>query len=221
MKRYLIVSLLLLPLLLLSFSLSSAWAERGHRYPGKSHVIDKRHHHNHYYPRRGSIVSHIPSRHHRVLHHGSRFYFSSGVWYRPYGARYTVVAPPIGVVIPILPRSYTTVWYGDEPYYYAAGAYYRWYPAERGYVVVNPPEDVTAYQEPEVPDELFVYPSAGQSEELQATDRYECHRWAADESGFDPTRAGGGVPAEENYTRRSNYNRATKACVEARGYSVE
>jgi hypothetical protein len=155
------------------------------------------------------------------LHHGSRFYFSAGTWYQPYGARFTVIAPPVGITIPILPRSYRTVWYGDDPYYYAGGAYYRWHPAERGYIVVNPPEDVDAHEEPEVPDELFVYPSAGQTKAQQATDRYECHRWAADESGFDPTRAGGGVPAEENYARRSNYNRATKACLEAREYSVQ
>jgi len=221
MKKYLFVSLFLLPLLLLSFSLSTAWADRGRRSPGDAYVRDNRHHHNQYYPRRGLTVSHLPDRHRRVLHHGTSFYFSAGVWYQPYGARYTVVAPPLGVVIPILPRNYTTVWYGNVPYYYADSTYYRWYPEERGYVVVSPPEGVNAYEEPEVPDELFVYPGTGQSEEQQATDRYECHRWAVDEAGFDPTRAGGGVPAEENFERRSNYNRATKACLEARGYSVQ
>lgn len=226
MKIYRIAAILFVPLFLLCLSLSTAWADRGHkrierRHISNAYVIDKRHHHNQYYPRRGHIVSHLPSRHHRALHGGTSFYFSAGTWYRPYGARYTVIAPPIGVVVPILPRLYTTVWYGSDPYYYAGGAYYRWYPQERGYIVVEPPNDVDVYEEPEVPDELFVYPGAGQDEERQALDRYECHRWASDESGFDPTRAGGNVPANEAVDRRSNYNRATKACLEARGYSVQ
>ncbi len=39
---------------------------------------------------------------------------------------------------------------------------------------------------------LFVYPSQGQSQEQQSRDRYECHLWAVQQTGFDPTRA---VPA--------------------------
>jgi len=35
---------------------------------------------------------------------------------------------------------------------------------------------------------LYVYPSAGQSQEQQDRDRYECHDWAVSQTGFDPTR---------------------------------
>jgi len=35
---------------------------------------------------------------------------------------------------------------------------------------------------------LYVYPSAGQSQEQQDRDRFECHSWAVDQTGFDPTR---------------------------------
>lgn len=35
--------------------------------------------------------------------------------------------------------------------------------------------------------DLYIYPKNGQSEELQRRDRYECHVWAADQSGFDPS----------------------------------
>ena len=35
----------------------------------------------------------------------------------------------------------------------------------------------------------YVYPSAGQSEQQQAKDRYECHQWAVTQSGFDPSTA--------------------------------
>jgi len=226
MKLYRLAAFFFVPLLLVCFSVGPALADRGprdggRRDGGRDYVFDKRHHHNQYYPRHGYVVNRIPDRHYRTMYHGTSYYFSSGVWYRPYGSSFTVIAPPIGVVVPILPRVYTTVWYGEVPYYYADGAYYRWYPAERGYIVVNPPEDIDRYDQPEVPDELFVYPRSGQKADQQALDRYECHRWAVDESGFDPTRAGGGVPVSESTDRRSNYNRATKACLEARGYSVE
>jgi hypothetical protein len=32
----------------------------------------------------------------------------------------------------------------------------------------------------------FVYPKKGQSQEQQQKDQYECHLWAADQSGVDP-----------------------------------
>jgi len=35
--------------------------------------------------------------------------------------------------------------------------------------------------------DLYIYPKNGQSNELQRRDRYECHVWAADQSGFDPS----------------------------------
>jgi hypothetical protein len=34
----------------------------------------------------------------------------------------------------------------------------------------------------------FVYPSRGQSPEQQKKDEFECHSWAVQQSGFDPTR---------------------------------
>jgi hypothetical protein len=90
-----------------------------------------------------------------------------------------------------------------------------------GYVVVKAPEEDKIDQEAGVPDELFIYPKAGQSEEQQATDRYECYRWAADQTGFDPTQPGGGVPVEQHATKHSDYQRAMKACLEGRDYSVK
>lgn len=35
-------------------------------------------------------------------------------------------------------------------------------------------------------DETYVFPAAGQSEEQQKKDEYECYLWAADQSGYDP-----------------------------------
>jgi outer membrane lipoprotein SlyB len=42
--------------------------------------------------------------------------------------------------------------------------------------------------------DLFVYPSEGQSDEQLADDRYECHVWAVQESRFDPSQLGETAP---------------------------
>jgi hypothetical protein len=36
-------------------------------------------------------------------------------------------------------------------------------------------------------DDLFIYPQKSQTEEQQSKDRFECHEWAVQQSGFDPT----------------------------------
>jgi len=64
---------------------------------------------------------------------------------------------------------------------------------------------------------LIVYPKNGQSEAQQGTDKFECHRWAAGQTGFDPTQATG-APAPG---KRSDYFRAQAACLEGRGYTVK
>ncbi len=35
----------------------------------------------------------------------------------------------------------------------------------------------------------FAYPNGGQSQEQQASDRFQCHQWAVSQTGFDPTTA--------------------------------
>jgi hypothetical protein len=45
---------------------------------------------------------------------------------------------------------------------------------------------------------VFAYPNAGQSEEQQAKDRFECHQWSVNQSGFDPTTAAP-LPAQTAY----------------------
>lgn len=39
---------------------------------------------------------------------------------------------------------------------------------------------------------MFVYPARGQTEDQLERDRYECHTWAVQQSGFDPSRDGNG-----------------------------
>ena len=35
----------------------------------------------------------------------------------------------------------------------------------------------------------YAYPNAGQSEQQQSQDRYECHQWSVSQTGFDPSTA--------------------------------
>ena len=37
--------------------------------------------------------------------------------------------------------------------------------------------------------EMFIYPAKGQSGEQQQKDEFECHQWALQQTGYDPTKA--------------------------------
>jgi len=186
-------------------------------------AVDGRYSHNQSYPVRGNYYNSLPYGYSSAHYHGSPYYYHGGAWYRPYGPRYVVVAPPIGIGIGWLPPYYTTVWFGGAPYYYADHTYYQWYPERREYVVAQPPEQqhATVGDSPSNDEEVFVYPKNGQSEAQQNTDRYECHAWAVQQSGFDPTRPSGGVAENDIEARRAAYRRAEGACLEGRGYSVK
>jgi len=205
---------------------SVAHADRDHDGPGRNGVLDHRYNHDHYYPARGSYVRELPRGYYASNYRGSPYYFHGGVWYRSYGPRYVVVRPPVGIRLGILPPFYTTVYFGGVPYYYADDVYYRWYPQEQAYVVTDPPEgseSTTAAPSAAAPSssDLFIYPKNGQSEQQQASDRYECHAWAKKQTGFDPTQPLGGVDESQSASKRADYQRAEGACLEARGYTVK
>jgi hypothetical protein len=107
------------------------------------------------------------------------------------------------------PLYYPTAWWGGVPYYYADNPYYRWNGAVNQYETVSPPQGPQS-------SELIVYPKNGQSQEQMGTDKFECHRWAAAQTGFDPTRPAGGSASG----RRADYFRAQRACLDGRGYTV-
>jgi hypothetical protein len=53
--------------------------------------------------------------------------------------------------------------------------------------VAPPPRTYTVPAPP--PQRVFVYPANGQSAEQTDRDRYECHVWAVQQTGVDPSRA--------------------------------
>lgn len=180
--------------------------------------MDIRHGHNRAYPTVGTAFRSLPPGYFTTRYRGTPYYFRDGIWYRHASFGFAVVLPPAGAFITVLPPYYTTVMFGGIPYYYADNVYYRWDADQSGYIVGDPPAgagETTANAGPA--GEPFVYPKNGQSAGQLATDRYECHRWAADQSGFDPTRTG----SNDNAGKRADYERAQAACLEARGYSVK
>ena len=180
---------------------------------------DTRHQHNHDYPARGQYIGSLPKGHRDVFYRGARYHFYGGVWYRPEGRRFLVVAPPIGLFVPFLPPFYTTIWFSGIPYYYANEVYYT--STVGGYVVAPPPQGEVS----QVPTsagqtqtgQLFVYPRQGQSPKQQADDRYACHSWAVDQTSYDPTKP----PIDASEAQRDNYRRAMSACLDGRGYTVK
>lgn len=193
---------------------------QGYEQPPKGYQMDRHYQHNRYYPPHGYTITKLPPQHHSVHYHDHRYYYYGGVWYRPYGVSFVVVAPPIGVTIPILPPFYTTIWVGGYPYYYANNAYYVWDRSREGYVVTNPPTGVSEENTTLQSDELFIYPKQGQSEQKQADDRYACHQWGVKQTGYDPTRPPNNISQPDLNRKRDDYQRAMKACLEGRGYSV-
>ena len=133
----------------------------------------------------------------------------------------SVCAVVVGIGISFLPPFYSTVWFGGIPYYYADSTYYLWRAEQQQYVVTAPPPGVAASTSDVAGNaDLYAYPKNGQNDELQGRDRYECHSWAVTQSGFDPTQPLGGVPASEAANKRADYQRAERACLEGRGYTV-
>lgn len=214
-----------------SLTATCAADEHGHGYRHVEHferehhrgyILDRRYHHDHYYPPRGYSVRGLPGGYRFFRYHGGSYYFSNGIWYSPSGFGFVVVAPPVGLVIPVLPPYYTTVWVGGVPYYYAGNVYYTWQPTMQGYMVTQPPSDESSVTtQPSGADQFYVYPKNGQSAEQQSKDRYECHRWAVGQTGFDPTQPAGNVSASQIDAKRADYRRAIGACLDARGYSVK
>ena len=62
----------------------------------------------------------------------------------------------------------------------------------------------------------YVYPAKGQSAEQQQKDQYECHQWAVQQTGFDPSQ-----PVEQSTPRHSVMGGAARgAAVGAVGGAI-
>jgi len=161
--------------------------------------------------------------------YGGRGYYpgrgwAGGYWHGVFWPRCWFY-PGFAWFLPVLPFGYATFWWGGVPYYYSDNLYYTWSPADNGYVVTTPPpvEGEPADQggsagaagaPADSAADVYLYPRNGQSDQQMANDRYECHSWAAGQTGFDPTRGG------QQSGNRDDYRRAMISCLDARGYSA-
>ncbi|WDY58626.1 DUF6515 family protein [Pseudomonas sp. PSKL.D1] len=169
--------------------------------------------------RPGQTVDRFPDRYWKVPYRGDDYFYSGGYWYRPHGGSYIVVAPPYGVRVSYLPSYAREVWLGGALFFLVADTYYQYLADSQEYVVVNPPAAAPA-PVPVAPAgnvyDVVAYPMYGQGQEQQEQDRYQCHRWAVSQSGFDPATATYAPPANI----ADNYRRALGACFSGRGYSI-
>jgi Family of unknown function (DUF6515) len=69
------------------------------------------------------------------------------------------------------------------------------------------------------PTAIAIQPRNGQSADQEASDRYECYRFAVAQSGFDPLVSSSGSPPAE--PAKQEYSRAQTACLEGRGYGIQ
>ena len=161
-------------------------------------------------------------------YHGWGYGYGYGYGYGDgYGYGYGWGTPYYSFVS-VLPWYVGTSWWNGVPYYYADNTYYTYNDGAGQYQVVPPPGNAEAADAnanaanasaANSPDP-YVYPNSGQSPEQQQTDRYECHRWAVDQTGFDPTRADGSAGGNPSGASVDAYRRAEGACLEGRGYTV-
>lgn len=119
------------------------------------------------------------------------------------------------------PRPYVSFGYGYGSPFYPWGYYDPWYSpwyGPRVGVGVRVDRNRARVSERAADPQalkLYVYPSAGQTEAQLSEDRYQCHTWAADQSGYDPTL---GTKRRED---AEGYTRAFTACMEGRNYVVK
>jgi len=109
---------------LFGFAQSALAAREDRRVSSQREFQDSRYHLDRSYPAHGQMIRELPRDRRVVVHGGSRYYFSGGVWYRPQGPRFAVIVPPIGLFVPFLPPYYATIWLSGVPYYYANEVYY-------------------------------------------------------------------------------------------------
>lgn len=164
---------------------------------------------------RGEVVPTLPGGALAIEFHGGRYFFHGGVFFRPQGARFVVLPPPLGIIVPVLPPAYVTLWSARVPFYYANDVYYTAAPGG-GYAVTAPPPELDdpeaiaqapAGSPPTVgsPANPVIYPRNNQAPELTAADRAGCNEWATtQEKAVDP----------------SAYQRSFGVCMDGRGYTV-
>jgi hypothetical protein len=74
----------------------------GDRYYGPDERYDRRDrdcdHDRRHDGRRVYTIARLPVGYRTIVYRGDRYFYDRNLWYRPYGSRYVIVAPPAGLV---------------------------------------------------------------------------------------------------------------------------
>ncbi|HEY8569613.1 DUF6515 family protein [Microbulbifer sp.] len=122
----------------------------GHNYRGNGYGHD---HHRPYRPVKlahkhryrpshygyGYRWTRLPRSYVSITFAGLGYYFSDGIFYRPYGPGYVVAQAPIGAFVQALPGTAVSVSFNGFNYFVAYDTYYRWDNHRHGYLVVANP----------------------------------------------------------------------------------
>jgi len=119
-------------------------------------------------------------------------------------------------------------WLGSSLFFVAAGTYYTYEQNTQEYVVAEPPQGVEPVYSPQQPQpqpiqqaanpyDVVAYPPNGKPQQEIEQDRYDCYRYAVQQSNFDPASAGY-QPAPEVL---GVYRQAMASCYAGRGYSIQ
>ena len=84
------------------------------------------------YPRYGVVVTKV-YKPRVVVHKGTNYFYSNGIWYTAYGRKYRISRAPIGIKISFIPRGYKIVRHHGKKYYLHNGI---WYVKKKGYYTV-------------------------------------------------------------------------------------
>ena len=172
--------------------------------------FDPRYHLNRYYPKRGVVTTALPAGSVAVDFRSGSIFFHAGAWFRLDGARFVVITPPLGVIVPMLPKAYVTIQSSGTPYYYADGVFYT-AAASPGFAVSAPPLDAALPipLEPAAPVSSAI--SAGtkawpRTAEQAESDRADCTTWAHAQP----------LASSDDTMFQTGFD----ACMQGRGYAV-
>ena len=172
--------------------------------------FDPRYHLNRYYPKRGVVTTALPAGSVAVDFRSGSIFFHAGAWFRLDGARFIVITPPLGVVVPMLPKDYVTVRSAGTSYYYADRVFYT-AANSAGFTVSAPPLDAALALplEPAAPVAPAISTGTNaqpRTAEQTESDRTDCTTWAHAQplASSDDTM----------------FQTAFDACMQGRGYAV-
>ena len=111
------------------------------------------------------------------------------------------------------------------PYYYANDTYYTWNADQNGYEVVDAARrragcESPATTQPPPSDDCTSTRRTVSRDDQQSNDKYECHKWANSQTGSTRRSPPAAYRRIRRRDKRADYQRAMRACLEGRGYSV-